>query len=215
VLEIDAQQSTETKVREAALRLFASKGFEATGIRDIAAESGVSSAALYHYMGTKDDLLVRIMSEGQLHLLSASQEMIAQTDAPEAQLAALVQLHVWAHGIRQLAARVADTEVRSLSGEKRAEILELRDRYQSLWTDAIASGIAERVFIVEEPKLMTLALLEMCTGVSHWYSPDGPLPLNDICRNFANLALLMVRATRSNLAVTVDSLDLPDPSIYY
>jgi AcrR family transcriptional regulator len=208
-------ENAGANVREAALRLFASKGFEATGIRDIAAASGVSSAALYHYMGTKEDLLLAIMREGQLHLLDTAQAMVAEVNSPEAQLGALVQLHVWAHGVRQLAARVADTEVRSLSGEKRDEVLKLRDRYQRLWTDALEQGVATGVFSIEDTKLMTLALLEMCTGVSHWYSQEGPVSLENIARHFANWALLMVRAKRSRRPITVDMLSLPDPSLYY
>ncbi|HEY8641410.1 MAG TPA: helix-turn-helix domain-containing protein, partial [Candidatus Dormibacteraeota bacterium] len=41
----------------AALRLFGTKGYGAVGIREIALEAGISTAALYHYMRTKEDLL--------------------------------------------------------------------------------------------------------------------------------------------------------------
>ena len=44
----NSSPDTEERVRDAALRLFAAHGFEATGIRDFARDAGVSSAALYH-----------------------------------------------------------------------------------------------------------------------------------------------------------------------
>ena len=44
--------------RETMVALFAAKGFHGTGIRELADAAGLSSATLYHYMGTKEDLLV-------------------------------------------------------------------------------------------------------------------------------------------------------------
>ena len=55
--------NSDDRIMEAALKLFAAKGFEATGIREIAEAVNLSSAALYHYIGTKDDLLFKIMSD--------------------------------------------------------------------------------------------------------------------------------------------------------
>ena len=55
--------NSDDRIMEAALKLFAAKGFEATGIREIAESVNLSSAALYHYIGTKDDLLFKIMSD--------------------------------------------------------------------------------------------------------------------------------------------------------
>ena len=48
--------TTQQRVRRAAVKLFAGKGFHGTGIRDLAQEAKISSASLYHYIGTKEDL---------------------------------------------------------------------------------------------------------------------------------------------------------------
>ncbi len=49
------------KVQRAAVLLFAAHGFAATGIRELGAAAGINSATLYHYTGSKEDLLVSIM----------------------------------------------------------------------------------------------------------------------------------------------------------
>ena len=59
---------TKQRIEQAALQLFAAKGFEATGIRDIADLAGLSTSALYHYMGSKDELLVAFMVESMTEL---------------------------------------------------------------------------------------------------------------------------------------------------
>jgi AcrR family transcriptional regulator len=59
--------STRRRIQDAALQLFAAKGFFATGIREIADRVGVTTAALYHYMGSKDELLIEIMVSSMTH----------------------------------------------------------------------------------------------------------------------------------------------------
>lgn len=54
--------STDTRDRiiECACNKFASEGFEGTTNKDIAAQAGISSAALYHYFPSKSDLYVAV-----------------------------------------------------------------------------------------------------------------------------------------------------------
>jgi hypothetical protein len=62
-------------------------------------------------------------------------------------------------------------------------------------------------------RLARLALLQMCSGVSTWYDPNGDTPLADICDDFAVLALSMVskeRVTKRDLK----RLEGPDVSGY-
>jgi AcrR family transcriptional regulator len=48
--------TARARIREAALRLFAERGVEATSIRDIARAAGVSGGLVRHHFGSKEDL---------------------------------------------------------------------------------------------------------------------------------------------------------------
>jgi len=157
----------DLRIRDACVRLFAQKGFQGTGIRDIAAEAGVTSAALYHYVGTKEELLLEIMDGALDQLIAAAREIVADVERPEARLGALVEHHVWFHAVHQLATIVTDTEIRSLSAEARARVIARRDVYEAIWRQAVAEGVAEGTFHVDEPRIATTALLQMCMGVTH------------------------------------------------
>lgn len=52
------------KVLEIALDEFASKGYSATSINDIARNAGVSIGAMYSYFSSKEDLFLAIVNEG-------------------------------------------------------------------------------------------------------------------------------------------------------
>jgi AcrR family transcriptional regulator len=54
--------STRPEILAAARTLFASGGYHATTVRDIAAEAGVNAALVHHYFGSKDQVFVAAMN---------------------------------------------------------------------------------------------------------------------------------------------------------
>jgi AcrR family transcriptional regulator len=206
------REETGRRVHEAALRLFAQKGFAATGIREIAEGAGVSSGALYHYMGTKHDLLLEIMRSTIEPLIEAGQEILSGEDEPEVKLAALVELHVWFHGSHPLATTITDTEMRVLSSAQREDVMRRRDAYDDIWTSVVREGTDAGRYEVLDERVATLAILELCTGVSEWYAPGGRLELDELCSIHADMALGLLRARRGRRAVRRADLELPKPS---
>jgi len=202
--------STEARIRRASLRLFASKGYGAVGIREIAQEAGISTAALYHYMRTKEDLLVALMTDRMRRIIVAATLARDEYPDPARRLVALVRVHVVTHA--RFPDGVVDNEVRSLGPEARPRIIALRDQYQALWEGVLEDGLALGVFEMEEPRLTKLALIEMCNGVIHWYSPRGDAGLDRIADAFAAMALALTGATRGGGPLRLGTLDLPPAS---
>lgn len=54
-------KAKDMQIIEVGMRLFASKGFSATSVQEIAAESGISKGAFYLHFKSKDDLLLAIL----------------------------------------------------------------------------------------------------------------------------------------------------------
>src|SRR5579864_3993381 len=53
---------TKTRILDAAEKLFADKGFEATSLRDITAEADVNLAAVNYHFQTKDSLIDAVIA---------------------------------------------------------------------------------------------------------------------------------------------------------
>ena len=190
--------STAERVRTAALRLFADRGYHGTGIRQLADAAGLSSASLYHYMGTKEELLVAIMRESLAELVVAGERAAAAHPGPRERLVALVALHVRAHAEGPEQTRVVDGEIRSLTPAARAEVVALRDRYESLWQRTLEDGLAEGAFGLGSVPIARRALLEMCSGVARWWTPSGELDVEGLVGEYAALALRLVGAEESS-----------------
>jgi TetR/AcrR family fatty acid metabolism transcriptional regulator len=84
---------------DAAVRVFARKGFHASRVGDIAEEAGVAHGLLYHYFKSKDQVLEAVFHENW-SILIARIESVEETDEPAADqlrhIAAIV-LRTWLH----------------------------------------------------------------------------------------------------------------------
>lgn len=202
-----------SQVRLVAIRLFAERGFAATGIREIAEAAGIASSMLYHYFGNKDQLLLGIMHDGIRLTIDAAETAIADLTRPDERLSVLAQSHVAVQSLSPLGATVTDTEMRSLAPDAAAEITALRDKYEELWGDTLEVGLKNHLFMAEDATLTRLALIDMCNGPARWYRWPGRLSLETVMQRYSDLALATARARRDGEPVTTAQLDIPEPAV--
>lgn len=108
---------------------------------------------------------------------------------------ALVITHVITHGKNRLMAKIMNHEWRALPKKQQLVIMGLRDEVSELWDEVLTAGQKSRAFTFDDVKITRMALIQMCSGVSNWYSPSGPIAIEDLARNFADMALGTVQAT--------------------
>lgn len=87
------------QILDAAVRVFAHKGFHTSRVGDIAEEAGVAHGLLYHYFGSKDEVLETVFRENWSVLLDRIRAVEA-TDEPACEqlrhVAAII-LRTWRH----------------------------------------------------------------------------------------------------------------------
>ena len=120
---------TRPRVRAAAQRLFAQRGYAAVSMRQIAAEVGVQAGALYNYTPDKQALLFDLMQQHMSELLGALAALPAESD-PLAALEAFTRFHIEFHVERPDAVFIAYMELRNLNPENFLIIEKLRRSYE-------------------------------------------------------------------------------------
>ena len=169
---------TGPRVRDAALRLFARHGYAAVSMRQIAGEVGVQAGALYNYTPDKQTLLFELMRDHMVELLA---ETPADVAAPAMdRLEAFVRFHIGFHHARPDAVFIAYMELRNLTPENFAEVEALRGRYEAVLEGILRDGAKTGTFDVSDPKIATLAVIAMLTGVTTWFRDEGRLTLGDV-----------------------------------
>jgi TetR/AcrR family transcriptional regulator, fatty acid metabolism regulator protein len=97
--ERTAVEDKRRHLLDAAVRVFARKGFHASRVGDIAEEAGVAHGLLYHYFDSKDQVLEAVFHENW-SVLVARIASVEETDEPAADqlrhIAAIV-LRTWLH----------------------------------------------------------------------------------------------------------------------
>lgn len=89
----DAER-TRRAISEAALRLFARRGFEPVSVRDVAEEAGTTHSLIRHHFGSKEQLWRAVVDAADAEYVSAMRPVLAEAaeeEVPEAAIAAIVR----------------------------------------------------------------------------------------------------------------------------
>jgi AcrR family transcriptional regulator len=203
-----SERERARELQLAAAELFFTKGFEATTVREIARALGIKSASIYYHWENKEEILFDLIYSAMEQLVAGVRTVLDQEESPDRQLAGCVVHHVVIHALRPRETTLGETELRSLTGERRRDVLQLRDHYESLVLGVLEEGVRAGLFNALDPKLSTYAIISQCTNVGIWYRDAGRLGLDEIAAVYANFALRIVggpeaeQATVSRLAAS-------------
>lgn len=183
-----AAEERRREILAAASRVFRRKGFAATGMRDVAAELGMTAGNLYYYFAGKEAILA-FCQEATLDDLLAGAAEIARLDLPaDERLARLIAAHVTCLN-QTWPGSLAHLEIEALAPEHRAPLAAKRRRYERTIADLIAAGAARGELRDVDPRLATLALLGALNWTVKWFSPAGALGAAEVGAAFARLFL--------------------------
>lgn len=186
-------RKTPLVIREVALRMFSTDGYEGTSMRQIAAAVGVNAASLYNHYPSKQSILAAICNETMRELLDGQQAaMPAPPTSPDEalrQLGDFVRMHTMYHIENALSCRIINQQLASLVEPDRTAAFEMRDLYEHRLRELIHQGIDLGVFTAQDVRLASYAILAMGMHLSVWYNDTGRLAPEEIVRGHEILAL--------------------------
>jgi AcrR family transcriptional regulator len=178
-------------VIEAAARVFAERGYLATSMADLSAATGLAAGGLYHYIGSKERLLIAICDELLDPVLQRGRTIVADTTQPPAdQLRALLRAwleHVAAHR-HHLIVFAQERPVIEREPQWR-DVRRSRREFERLLDAVLERGEREGVFHFADRRLALLALLGMVNHTPQWFRPRGRLSPDEIADGYCDLLL--------------------------
>jgi len=191
--------SMKTTITCVAVDLFFQKGYFATSISDIARGCGIQKASFYYHFAGKEELLFSIMQSTMQDLLASLQNNIAQADGTEARLRAAVRGHVGFHLKHQKETFIASSELRGLTPERLDAVVAQRDAYERLFQNLIRQGMDQGVYLQGDVKILSYAILTLCTAGASWFRPGGRLTVDAIARIYENFVLNGLKTAQPSL----------------
>ncbi|MFF2851788.1 TetR/AcrR family transcriptional regulator [Streptomyces sp. NPDC058001] len=178
----------------AATRLFAGQGYDRTSVQEIVEAAGVTKGALYHYFGSKEDLLQEIYAR-MLRLQQDRLDGFAEAEAPVERRLRDAAADVVVTTIENLDdAAIFQRSMHQLSPEKNKQVRAERRRYHERFRALVEEGQAAGVFSTATPADL---VVDYHFGSVHhlptWYRADGPLTPQEIADHLADLLLRALR----------------------
>jgi AcrR family transcriptional regulator len=172
-----------------AIDLFFKKGYFATSISEIARGCGIQKASIYYHFPGKEDLLLAIMEATMKELTTALEAGLAGVEGIEEKMRAAVRNHIRFHLERQKETFIASCELRGLSTDNFKAVVAQRDAYERIFQNLICTGINQGIFARNDVKVLSYAVLTLCTAGANWYRPGGRLTIEEIVSIYETFVL--------------------------
>lgn len=176
------------QILEAAVAVFAQKGYFTARVSDIAQLAGVADGTIYLYFKNKEDIIVSLFADVVERYLNRAKQEIEAARTPRERLLAIARHHLAALSERRDVAILFQTELRQSTLMSRISSKELRS-YIDLLFKVVEDGQAQGVFRTDLPRSLVVqsffgALDEMVTSwilsPTHYNLVDLAGPVTDL-----------------------------------
>jgi AcrR family transcriptional regulator len=190
-------QARRRAIVDTSAQVFARRGYHATGISELCVVNDLGKGALYHYIGSKEELLAAIHDRVMDEVIASADRVAASAGSPSAQLTML------GDELLDIIARYPDHvwvflhEFPALTGERAEQFRERRRDFERRVALILQDGMAVGEFRELEPRLTALAWLGMHNYTYLWLKPDGGVAARDVAKRFADIFISGIAAEGS------------------
>ena len=167
-------EARRQEIIDTAASLFAEKGYAATGTAELCNAVGLGKGALYHYIGSKENLLVEIQDRVLIPLLAEARIIAALADEePLVRLRLLSQAlleiifarvdHIW----------VYEHDYRHVTGPNRKRLVRQRHEFEDLVRDLIREAMEDGALRTVDLRLAVLQFLNLHNHTYQWAHTAG------------------------------------------
>lgn len=180
---------TRDDILEAAAQVFRKKGFHGASMADVAAAVQLQKASLYHHVASKQEILLALLDQGLELLTGRIEEIADRPGRADEKLRSMIRAYLQALADKRDLSSVLLFEHRSLERKYRARHVPNRDRFEAIWRREIESGVKEGAFFCDNPRTAVRALMGALNWTLTWYRSSGPLGIDTIADQYADIFL--------------------------
>jgi AcrR family transcriptional regulator len=169
--------------------LFHEKGYRATSLDDIAKELGITKAAIYHYIESKEELLFIIYRQVFDSAFKQITEVTVSHLPPDEKLRQIIWGHINHVLIKNLPMfSIFFSMENELSSKYYKKVLDWKKQYNEIVENTVREGMKKGLIRdVYPPKLLVFAIIGMCSWLYKWYKPNGKWSGDNISCQFSRL----------------------------
>ncbi|WP_223570058.1 TetR/AcrR family transcriptional regulator [Pseudomonas sp. BF-R-26] len=166
--------SARDRLLEVALELFATRGYQAVGLRDLAGQLGLHAGSLYNHIENKQCLLFELIEGAVSDLLADTKRRMRGARTHRDRLQRFVHAFVVFNLTEKHRLLLVTREFVNLTDEQQQKINQLKSSYAALLKAIISAECGETGCISDRTGLITEAVIGMLYGQSLWQSIEVP-----------------------------------------
>src|SRR5262245_17907105 len=185
--EATGRSRRRATIIDTSAKVVADKGYHATGITELCTANDLGKGALYHYIGSKEELLAAIHDRVMDEVMLGADRVAEAGGTPSRQLAGLgdelldvihrYPEHVW----------VFLHEFPALTGERAEQFRKRRHGYEARVEDVLRAGVESGEFRDVDPWLTARAWFGMHNYTYLWLKTGGRLSAQAVAKPFAEI----------------------------
>jgi AcrR family transcriptional regulator len=184
----------QRRIMDAAIELFAERGFDGTSVQEIVSAAGLTKGALYHYYSSKSDLLHEIYHSLIRRQLDGLDRILARDLSPEETVRALLLDLVETTAAFKRESTIFRREMHKLSPEYLQSIAADRRRYHETFLALIEKEQRAGTFNdAISAEIATYTVFGMINQLTTWYRPEGPKSPEEIAAALTTFTLQALR----------------------
>jgi len=151
------------QIAQAALHLIAARGIEKTSIREIAAASEMTVGNLYHYIGTREDIIHLAINHGldQVRKLIREIDDLCATMEPREALSAAIDRYIRYHHSNWEGTVFLYKEMGSFAPSLRLPVIEVNSHMHDAFIRIIKRGCKTGVFGAADTDMVASTIVSM------------------------------------------------------
>ena len=151
------------QIARAALHLIAARGIEKTSIREIAAASEMTVGNLYHYIGTREDIIQLAINHGldQVRKLIREIDDLGETLEPREALIAAVDRYIRYHHANWQGTVFLYKEMGTFAPSLRLPVIEVNSHMHDAFIRIIKKGCKAGVFAAADIDMVASTIVSM------------------------------------------------------
>jgi TetR/AcrR family transcriptional regulator, fatty acid metabolism regulator protein len=203
----EQQRATERRERilEAALAVFARRGYRDAAMDDIAGESETSKGGVYFHFPNKQSLFLSLLDRMAGLLMRRAEDAIASEPDPLAKMDAALLVVLRTFGSHRSLARLFLVEALGAGREFNEKMLAIHREFAGLITRHLDDAVAAGFIAPLDTRLAGMAWFGALNEVvTHWVLEDDPTPLDD---RYPELRDLLRRSIGVDASGSRNSLD--------
>lgn len=175
------------EILAAAVAVFAENGYRATSMNDLARAAGLSKPGLYHYVASKEQLLVLLyQTEMEQHLVEERAVIESSTSATESLRRILAQRATYSCRQQRLQ-RIFTEEEAEVPAELMGVIRKQRREREDFLVNVVEDGVAAGEFrLTATPRIAVRAMVGAVNFCYKWFDPSGPKDADQIGSEMAD-----------------------------